>query len=139
MWRPIAVFRTPQVILFSTDVSRAGAFYERLGFTETFRVPTAGEPIHVDLKLDGYSLGIASVDSTRDDHGLDPVAEGQRAAVILWTDDTTAAYEKLVADGCPALKAPHVWLDRLLIAWTADPDGHPIQIVAPLRNGVSQI
>jgi glyoxylase I family protein len=31
----------------------------------------------------------------------------------------------------PALAAPHVWLDRLLIAWTADPDGNPIQIVPP--------
>jgi hypothetical protein len=73
MRRPVDVFRTPQVILFSADVSRA------------------------------------------------------------------AAFEKLVADGCPPLKAPHVWLDRLLIAWTADPDGHPIQIVAPLRESVSQI
>jgi hypothetical protein len=51
-----------------------------VGFTETFRVPTHGEPVHVDLALDGYKIGIASVASTRDDHGLDPVAEGQRAA-----------------------------------------------------------
>lgn len=126
------MFRTPQVILFSEDVPRAAAFYAGLGFTETFRVPTEGEPIHVDLTLDGYRIGIASVASTRDDHGLDPVPSGQRAAVILWTDDTTAAYEKLTADGAPALAAPHVWLGRLLIAWTADPDGNPIQIVQHL-------
>lgn len=126
------MFRTPQVILFSEDVPRAAAFYAGLGFTETFRVPTEGEPIHVDLTLDGYRIGIASVASTRDDHGLDPVPSGQRAAVILWTDDTAAAYEKLTADGAPALAAPHVWLGRLLIAWTADPDGNPIQIVQHL-------
>jgi glyoxylase I family protein len=83
------VFRSPQVILFSQDVERAAAFYSGLGFAETFRVPMDGEPIHVDLELDGYKLGIASVDSTRDDHGLDPVAHGQRAAVILWTEDVT--------------------------------------------------
>ncbi|MEU4589868.1 hypothetical protein [Micromonospora aurantiaca (nom. illeg.)] len=41
-------------------------------------------------------------DDTREDHGLDPVAEGQRVAVILWTDDTTAAYEGLVAGGAHA-------------------------------------
>lgn len=84
-------FRTPQVILFSQNLPRAIAFYSSLGFEETFRVPTEGDPIHVDLALDGYRIGIASVASTRDDHGLDPVPEGQRAAVILWTDDTPAA------------------------------------------------
>jgi catechol 2,3-dioxygenase-like lactoylglutathione lyase family enzyme len=125
-------FRTPQVILFSEDLPRAVGFYSRLGFTETFRVPADGDPIHVDLTLDGYKLGIASVASSRDDHGLDPVAEGQRAAVILWTDDTAAAYDELVASGAPALAAPHVWLGRLLIAWTADPDGNPIQVVQRL-------
>jgi glyoxylase I family protein len=123
------MFRDPQVILFSRDVERAAQFYRGLGFVETFRVPTTDKPIHVDLRLDGYALGIASVDSTRDDHGLDPVADGQRAAVILWTDDLVADYDQLVAGGCPPLKAPHRWLERLTIAWLADPDGNPVQLV----------
>jgi len=122
-------FRTPQVVLFSQNLPRAVAFYSSLGFTETFRVPTEGEPIHVDLDLDGYKIGIASVASTRDDHGLDPVPEGQRAAVILWTDDTPAAFAELIANGATELAQPHEWLGRLLIAWIADPDGNPIQIV----------
>jgi glyoxylase I family protein len=125
-------FREPQVILFSNDVPRAAAFYSGLGFTETFRVPADGEPIHMDLVLDGYKIGIASVASSRDDHGLDPVADGQRAVIVLWTDDTAAAYDEVVASGAPALASPHTWLGRLLIAWTADPDGHPIQIVQSL-------
>ncbi|WP_328848811.1 VOC family protein [Micromonospora zamorensis] len=95
------MFRTPQMILFSEDVLRAAEFYAGLGFTETFRVPVEGEPIHIDLVLDGYKIGIASVASTRDDHGLDPVPQGQRAAVILWTDDTAAAYAALTASGAP--------------------------------------
>jgi glyoxylase I family protein len=128
------MFRSPQVILFSNDVLRAVEFYTGLGFAETFRVPTDAEPIHVDLELDGYKIGIASVASTRDDHGLDPIGEGQRAAVILWTDDTPAAYAILTAGGAPALAAPHEWLGRLLIAWTADPDGNPVQIVQSLRS-----
>ncbi|MGH8952998.1 MAG: VOC family protein [Acidimicrobiia bacterium] len=126
------MFRTPQVILFSENLPRAVAFYSRLGFTQTFRVPTEGEAIHVDLDLDGYKIGIASVASTRDDHGLDPVPTGQRAAVILWTDDTAAAFAQLTAEGAPALAAPHEWLGNLLIAWIADPDGNPIQIVQRL-------
>jgi catechol 2,3-dioxygenase-like lactoylglutathione lyase family enzyme len=120
------------VILFSENVERAAEFYTRLGFVETFRVPAGGEPIHVDLALDGYKIGIASVASTRDDHGLDPVPEGQRAAVILWTDDTHAALAYVTGLGAPALTGPHEWLGRLLIAWVADPDGNPIQIVQHL-------
>jgi hypothetical protein len=86
----------------------------------------------VDLVLDGYKIGIASVASTRDDHGLEPIPEGQRAAVILWTHDTGRAYTELTANGAPGLRPPHEWLGRLLIAWVADPDGNPIQIVQNL-------
>ena len=128
----MAQFREPQVVLFSTDVTRSAAFYASLGFEEVFRTPATGEPIHVDLVLDGYRIGIASVDSTRDDHGLDPVATGQRAAVVLWTEDVRSAYVELVAAGVPGLKEPQEWLGRLLIAWLADPDGNPVQIVQPL-------
>jgi predicted metal-dependent HD superfamily phosphohydrolase/catechol 2,3-dioxygenase-like lactoylglutathione lyase family enzyme len=130
--RPRPVFRSPQVVLFSEDLHRAAEFYTGLGFTEVFRTPTEGEPIHVDLVLDGYRIGLASVASTRDDHGLDPVPSGQRAAVVLWTDDVRAAYDDLTARGAPALAEPHEWLGRLLIAWTADPDGNPVQVVQPL-------
>jgi glyoxylase I family protein len=126
------MFRTPQVVLFSEDLERAVTFYTSLGFSETFRVPTEGDPSHVDLALDDYKIGIASVASTRDDHGLDPVPRGQRVAVILWTDDVPAAFAELTAKGAPALVPPHEWLGRLLIAWSADPDGNPIQIVQPL-------
>ncbi len=128
----VSALRSPQVILFSENIGRAVAFYSSLGFTETFRVPTEGEPTHVDLTLDGYKIGIASVASTRQDHGLDPVPNGQRAAVILWTDDTATAFAELTANGAPALVDPHKWLGRLLIAWIADPDGNPIQIVQHL-------
>ena len=126
------MFRTPQVILFSPNLPRAVAFYASLGFRESFRVPAEGDPIHVDLTHDGYKIGIASVASTRNHHGLDPVPEGQRAAVILWTDDTAAAFARLTASGAPALAPPHEWLGRLLIAWIADPDGNPIQIAQDL-------
>jgi predicted enzyme related to lactoylglutathione lyase len=108
------------------------AFYSSLGFAETFRAPTEGDPIRVDLVPDGYKLGIASVASTRDDHGLDSLPHGQRAAVILWTDDTAAAFAQVTASGAPGLAPPHEWLGRLLIAWIADPDGNPIQLVQHL-------
>jgi catechol 2,3-dioxygenase-like lactoylglutathione lyase family enzyme len=135
----VTPFRTPQVILLSADVERSAAFYRSLGFAEVFRTPEQGTPIHVDLVLDGYRLGVASVQSTRNDHGLDPASGGQRVAVILWTDDTPAAYEKLQEAGARPLKPPERWLGRLLIAWAEDPDGHLIQVVQdstePGRSG----
>jgi catechol 2,3-dioxygenase-like lactoylglutathione lyase family enzyme len=125
------MFQNPQIVLFSADVARAAAFYAALGFEESFRTPSEGEPIHVDLALDGYRIGLASEASTRDDHGLAPVVTGQRAAVILWTDDVSAAYERLQELGATPVKAPSPWLDRLLIAWAEDLDGHLIQVVQP--------
>lgn len=122
-------FRSPQVVLFTRDIDRAVGFYSALGFDEAFRTPSAGTPIHVDLVLDGYRVGLATETSTRDDHGLEPVADGQRAAVILWTDDVSAGFERLVELGAKPVKSPEPWLDRLLIAWAEDPDGHLVQIV----------
>ncbi|GAB3779723.1 hypothetical protein GCM10027601_06470 [Nocardioides ungokensis] len=125
----VTMFKTPQVVLFSRDLAHAADFYSALGFEEVFRTPAEGSPIHIDLALDGYRIGLASEDSTRDDHGLDPVVTGQRAAVILWTEDTPAAYSRLQELGARPVKGPEPWLDRLLIAWVEDPDGHLIQVV----------
>ncbi|MGO8895560.1 MAG: hypothetical protein ACLP8X_18725 [Streptosporangiaceae bacterium] len=54
----------------------AAEFYKSLGFAETFRVPKEGPPVQADLRLDGYKIGFAPIDSAREDHGLDPVASG---------------------------------------------------------------
>jgi catechol 2,3-dioxygenase-like lactoylglutathione lyase family enzyme len=125
----VVTFRTPQVVLFSRDLERAAAFYRALGFEEVFRTPQEGTPIHVDLALDGYRIGLASETSTREDHGLEPVVDGQRAAVILWTDDTVAAYDRVQELGGKPVKGPSPWLGRLLIAWVEDLDGHLVQDV----------
>lgn len=126
------MFRSPQIVLLCSELPATAAFYSALGFVEVFRTPAEGDPIHVDLELDGYRIGLATVASTREHHGLDPVGTGQRAAVVLWTDDVSAAHCRLVDGGAPDLAAPHVWLGRLLIAWVADPDGHVVQVVQPL-------
>jgi catechol 2,3-dioxygenase-like lactoylglutathione lyase family enzyme len=125
----VTIFRTPQIVLFSDDVERAATFYEGAGFSEVFRTPAEGAPVHVDLELDGYRIGLASEESTRIDHGLAPADEGQRAAVILWTDDTAAGYLRLQELGATPVKAPSLWLERLLIAWVEDLDGHLVQVV----------
>ena len=125
------MFSTPQVNLYSEDVVRSVDFYRSLGFEETFRTPREGTPIHVELELDGFTVGIAAVTSAVADHGLDLDLSkpGRRMELLLWTDDTDAAFARLTAAGARALSEPHDWLDGTLrLAWVADPDNNPIEL-----------
>jgi hypothetical protein len=45
------MFRNPQVISFSADVSRAAGFCRGLGFTGVFRVPDDGDPVQIVQSL----------------------------------------------------------------------------------------
>ncbi len=122
-------FKAPMINLYSRDLPRAAAFYSGLGFVETFRTPASGEPAHIELKLDGFTLGIATIEAARDHHGLTP-GDDRGIEIVLWTDDTDAALTALVAKGAPVLAPAHDFLDgRLRAAWVADPEGNPIQLV----------
>lgn len=123
------MFTAPQVVLFCADVDASAAFYARLGFTEAFRLPAEGRARHVDVVLDGFRLGLTRHEDVEVDHGFATNRDRHRAAVVLWCDDTPAAYDALLAAGATPMTGPHVFLDRLLIAWAADLDGHPIQVV----------
>ncbi len=124
------MFSTPQVNIYSEDVGRAVEFYRGFGFEETFRTPREGEPIHVELVLDGFKLGIAAATSAAADHGLDLDLSrpGRGMEILLWTDDTDTAFARLVAAGARMLSEPHDWLGDLRLAWVADPDGNPIEL-----------
>ena len=124
--------------IYSDDVLRAVDFYRGIGFEETFRTPREGAPIHVELELDGFKLGIASVSSAVADHGLelDLSKPGRGMEVAVWTDDADAAFARLTAAGGRALSAPHDWLDGTLrVAWVGDLDGNPVELVE--RRGQS--
>jgi predicted enzyme related to lactoylglutathione lyase len=104
------------------------AFYSELGFVETFRTPASGEPVHVELTKDGFTLGIATMEAAKEHHGLRPGGEGRGIEIVLWTDDTDAPLNALVAKGAPVLSPAHDFLDgKLRAAWIPDPDGNPIQ------------
>jgi catechol 2,3-dioxygenase-like lactoylglutathione lyase family enzyme len=124
-----AGFRNPAINLYSDDVERLVRFYESLGFRETFRTPEEGTPAHVEVTLDGFIRGIASVDAAVSHHGLSPNLAGRPFEIVLWTDDTDRAYARLTAGGAPSLSPPHNFLAFLRAAWVADPDGNPIQLV----------
>ncbi len=125
------MFSTPQVNIYSEDVARSVEFYRSLGFEETFRTPREGTPIHVELELDGFTVGVAAVTSAVADHGLDLDLSklGRGMEILLWTDDTDAAFARLTAAGARALSEPHDWLEGTLrLAWVADPDNNPIEL-----------
>lgn len=130
-----------QTNLYSARVEETVAFYTRLGFTETFRTPSEGPPIHVELVLDGYKLGVADVESARRDHGLAVDAAGRGGEVCVWVDDTNATHADLLAHGATSMSEPHDWLEDLRVAWVADPDGHPVELVqkrAEPREGLNR-
>ena len=123
-------FKAPMINLYSSDLARAVAFCLQLGFVETFRTPASGEPSHVQLALDGFTLGIATVEAAREHHGLRPEGEGRWIEIVVWTDDADAALSALEAEGAPVLSPAHDFLGgKLRAAWIADPDGNPIQLV----------
>jgi uncharacterized glyoxalase superfamily protein PhnB len=127
-----ARFRSPMINIYSAELMRLVRFYESLGFQETFRTPSEGTPVHLELTLDGFRIGIASVDAAIKDHGLKPNLGGRPVEVVLWTDDVDGEYKRLTTAGAPSLSPPHDFLTNLRAAWVADPDGNPIQIVQRL-------
>jgi predicted enzyme related to lactoylglutathione lyase len=124
-----AGFRAPQINLYSKDLARAVAFYQSLGFVENFRTPDKGPPEHIELKLDGFTLGIATFAAARQQHGLHPGGDGRWIEVVLRTDDADRAVKDLVARGAPLITAPHDFAGgQVRAGWIADPDGNPVQI-----------
>jgi catechol 2,3-dioxygenase-like lactoylglutathione lyase family enzyme len=123
------VFGDPQINFYVQDVEASTRFYrESFGFTETFRTPRSGRPIHAEMRLDQLTLGFAAIDSARDMHGIG-AGTGPSAELVVWTDDVDRAYADLTAKGVQALSAPRDFLESLRAAWVADPDGNPVQIV----------
>jgi catechol 2,3-dioxygenase-like lactoylglutathione lyase family enzyme len=130
----MSTFGAPMINLYSRDLARAAAFYSGLGFIETFRTPATGEPVHVELQLDGFTLGIATLEAAREHHGLKPQGDGRWIEIVVWTADTDSALAALVAEGAPVLSPAHDFLDgELRAAWIADPDGNPVQLVQRRR------
>jgi catechol 2,3-dioxygenase-like lactoylglutathione lyase family enzyme len=128
-------FGDPQINFYVRDVEASVYFYTRyFGFVETFRTPTTGTPAHVELRLGGLILGLASIESARSTHGLDVSSGPPRAEVCLWTADVDRVHTWLVGEGVPSLSSPHDFIGRLRAAWVADPDGNPVEIVANIES-----
>ena len=55
------MFRAPEVNFYVQDVEACARLYsEHFGFTEAYRTPVNGTPDHVELRLDGFTLGLSN-------------------------------------------------------------------------------
>jgi lactoylglutathione lyase len=119
------------VNLYTRDIEAGLRFYrDLLGFTETFRTPHEGVPSHVELTLDGFMIGLGSVEAARDVHGVEAAPGSPAMVIVLWTDDVDAAWRELVAAGVPTIQQPHDTGNNNRNALLRDPDGNLVEIVA---------
>ncbi len=125
------MFATAFVNLYTADIEAGLRFYrDLLGFEETFRTPAEGTPAHVELTLNGFSLGLGTVDAARTAHGVDASPGSPAMALVVWTDDVDDAFAFLTSAGVPAVQPPHDTGNDNRNALLRDPDGNLVEIVA---------
>ena len=125
------MFADAFVNLYTDDIEAGLRFYrDLLGFRETFRTPTEGTPEHVELTLDGFRLGLGTVDAAKRVHGIDASPGSPAMVLVVWTDDTDAAFATLTSAGAPVVQPPHDTGNNNRNALLRDPDGNLVEIVA---------
>jgi lactoylglutathione lyase len=130
------VFTTGFVNLYTRDIEAALRFYrDTLGFAETFRTPREGTPTHVELKLEGFLIGLGTVEAARRVHGVDPSPGTPAMVIVIWSGDVDRAFQQLSDAGVPVLQPPHDTGNDNRNALLRDPDGNLVEIVSK-RQGV---
>jgi lactoylglutathione lyase len=101
------------------DLPAARAFYERLGFSQTYQFPPEGEPGFVTMDRGPSSIGIGVADD-----------EADRFAVWVYVDDVDETLAAVHASGAPIVAEPEdqPWGER--IAQTRDPAGNLVYLGA---------
>jgi catechol 2,3-dioxygenase-like lactoylglutathione lyase family enzyme len=128
------MFKDAFVNLYTRDIEAGLRFYhDLLGFTETFRTPKEGIPEHVELTLNGFGLGLGTVDAAKRVHGVDASPGSPAMVLVVWTDDVDEAFERLTAAGTPVVQPPHDTGNNNRNALLRDPDGNLVEIVAKRR------
>ncbi|HEY6747461.1 MAG TPA: VOC family protein [Mycobacteriales bacterium] len=121
------MFRDCLTTLYCADLDASLAFYrDRLGFTETFRYPRAGAPLHVELRLGGAVVALSTLDAIGA-YGL-PATRGEPFELALGADDTDKAVATLRTDGVRVRVEPMVAPNGQRVAYLADPDGNRIRV-----------
>jgi lactoylglutathione lyase len=111
------------------DIDRSVAFYEKLGFEESGRMPIGDEAINVFMNLPGEN----PILELTYNHGVTGYEHGTGYNhIALMVDDLDATLGQLAADGIEPEKSPYRPGGRTeghLICFLRDPDGYRIEIV----------
>ncbi|HEY6470701.1 MAG TPA: VOC family protein [Candidatus Dormibacteraeota bacterium] len=119
------------VNLYTRDIEAALHFYaDLLGFEESFRTPKEGVPEHVELRINGFTIGLGTVEAARRVHGVDATPGSPAMVIVVWTDDVDASYATLVAARVPVIQPPHDTGNNNRNALFRDPDGNLVEVVA---------
>jgi lactoylglutathione lyase len=125
------MFVSALVNLYTQDIEAGIRFYrDLLGFVETYRTPTDRVPDHVELGLNGFTLGLGTVDAARKVHGIEAVPGSPAMVLVVWTDDVDQAFAHLTAAGVPTVQPPHNTGNNNRNALLRDPDGNLVEIVS---------
>jgi lactoylglutathione lyase len=128
------MFTSAFVNLYTRDIEAGLRFYrDQLGFSETFRTPEQGVPEHVELELEGFGLGLGTVEAAKRVHGVDASPGSPAMVIVVWTTDVDEAFERLTAAGAPAIQPPHNTGRRNRNALLRDPDGNLVELVSSHR------
>jgi len=124
------------VHLYTRNIEAGIHFYrDLLGFKETFRTPKEGIPSHVELILNGFGVGLGTVEAAREVHGVEASPGSPAMSLVIWTDDVDKSFELLSSQGTPVVQTPHDVGSSNRSALLRDPDGNLVEIVAKRRRG----
>jgi lactoylglutathione lyase len=123
------------VNLYTSNIEAGIRFYrDLLGFRETFRTPKEGTPEHVELVLNGFGVGLGTVEAAKRVHGVDASPGSPAMVLVVWTDDVDQSFELLTSVGTPVVQPPHDVGSSNRSALLRDPDGNLVEIVAKRRH-----
>jgi len=95
------------VNLYTRDIQAGLRFYrDLLGFTETLRTPNEGIPEHIELRSNGFTVGLGTVEAARRVRGVEAAPGSPAMVLVVWTDSVDAAYGHLVAAGACCSASP---------------------------------
>ena len=124
------------VHLYTRNIEAGIHFYrDLLGFKETFRTPKEGIPSHVELILNGFGVGLGTVEAAREVHGVEASPGSPAMSLVIWTDDVDKSFELLSSQGTPVVQTPHDVGSSNRSSLLRDPDGNLVEIVAKRRRG----